>query len=58
MTGTCVLVNYMTSSSDPTHQYFGSQYFFILRAEYVFLEPLIESLAFLVQKLGQKTANW
>jgi len=28
------------------------------RAEYAFLEPLIEFLAFLVQKLGQKTANW
>jgi len=27
-------------------------------AEYAFLEPLIEFLAFLVQKLGQKTANW
>jgi len=26
--------------------------------EYRFLEPLIEFLAFLVQKLGQKTANW
>jgi len=24
----------------------------------MFLEPLIEFLAFLVQKLGQKTANW
>jgi len=28
------------------------------RAEYMFLESLIEFLAFLVQKLGQKTANW
>jgi len=28
------------------------------RAEYAFLEPLIEFLVFLVQKLGQKTANW
>jgi len=27
------------------------------RAEYAFLEPLIEFLAFLVQKLGQKTAD-
>jgi len=27
-------------------------------AEYPFLEPLIEFLAFLVQMLGQKTANW
>jgi len=26
--------------------------------EYMFLEPLIEFLAFLVQKLGQKTAKW
>jgi len=30
MTGTCFLVNYMTSSSDPTRQYFGSQCFRIL----------------------------
>jgi len=30
MTGACFLVHYMTSSSDPTHQYFGSQYFWIL----------------------------
>jgi len=30
MTGTCILVNYMTSSSDPMRQYFGSQYFWIL----------------------------
>jgi len=28
------------------------------RAEYAFSDPLIEFLAFLVQKLGQKTANW
>jgi len=28
------------------------------RAEYVFLEPLIELLAFLVQKLCHKTDNW
>jgi len=29
------------------------------RREYAFLEPLIEwALAFLVQKLGQKTGNW
>jgi len=25
MTGACFFVNYMTSSSDPTRQYFGSQ---------------------------------
>jgi len=31
MTEACFLVNYMTSSSDPTRQYFGSQYFFIPR---------------------------
>jgi len=30
MTGVCFLVNYMTSSSDATRQYFGSQYFGIL----------------------------
>jgi len=24
----------------------------------MFLEPVIEFLAFLIQKLGQKTANW
>jgi len=30
MTGACFLVNYMTSSSDPTRQYFGSQYLRIL----------------------------
>jgi len=30
MTGACFLVNYMTSLSDPTRQYFGSQYFWIL----------------------------
>jgi len=30
MTGTCFLVNYMTSSSNPTCQYFDSQYFWIL----------------------------
>ena len=28
------------------------------RREDAFLEPLIEFLAFLVQKLGQKTANY
>jgi len=28
------------------------------KAEYAFSEPLIEFLAFLVQKLGQKTSNW
>jgi len=32
--------------------------FLYSRTEYTFLEPLIEFLAFLVQKLGQKTANW
>jgi len=32
--------------------------FFDSRAEYAFLEPLIKLLAFVVQKLGQKTANW
>jgi len=30
MTGICFLVNYMTSSSNPTRQYFGSQYFWFL----------------------------
>jgi len=30
MTGACFLVNYMTLSSDPTRQYFDSQYFWIL----------------------------
>jgi len=30
MTGACFLVDYMTSSSDPTRQYFGAQYFWIL----------------------------
>jgi len=30
MMGVCFLVNYMTSSSDPTRQYFGLQYFWIL----------------------------
>jgi len=30
MTGTCFLVNNMMSSSDPTCQFFGSQYFLIL----------------------------
>jgi len=29
MTEACFLVNYMTSSSDPTSQYFGSWYFWI-----------------------------
>jgi len=29
MTGACFLVKYMTSSSDTTRQYFGSQYFWI-----------------------------
>jgi len=28
--GGIFLVNFMTSSSDPTHQYFGSRYFRIL----------------------------
>jgi len=28
------------------------------RAEYAFLGPFIEFLAFLVQKLGQKTVDW
>jgi len=31
MTGACFLANYMTSSSDPTRHYFGSQYFCVLR---------------------------
>jgi len=53
MMGVCFLVNLMTSSSDPTCQYFGLQYFFESRPEYAFLEPLIEFPAFLVQKLGQ-----
>jgi len=56
MTGACFLVNYMTPSSDLTYQYFAV--FLDSRAEYAFLEPLFEFLAFLVQKLGQKTANW
>jgi len=30
MTGARFLVNYMTSPSDPTRQYFGSQYFWML----------------------------
>jgi len=30
MMGVCFLVKYMTSSSDPTREYFGSQYFWIL----------------------------
>jgi len=30
MTGAYFLVNYMASSSDPTRQSFGSQYFWIL----------------------------
>jgi len=32
--------------------------FFYSMEENASLEPLIEFLAFLVQKLGQKTANW
>jgi len=28
-TDACFWVNYMTSSSDPTRQYFGSEYFWI-----------------------------
>jgi len=43
----------MTSSSDTTRQYFGSV-FLEFKQEYAFLEPLIEFLAILVQKLGQK----
>jgi len=31
MTGACILVNYMTSSSYPTRHYFGLQYLWILR---------------------------
>jgi len=30
MTRACFLVNYVTSSSDPTHQYFGLQNFWIV----------------------------
>jgi len=30
MMGVCFLVNFVTSSTDPTRQYFGSQYFWIL----------------------------
>ena len=56
-TGACFLLNYMTSSSDPTRQ-FCLAVFFDSRPEYAFLEPLIEFPAFLVQKLGQKTVNW
>jgi len=39
MTGACFLVNYMTSSSDITRQYFGSQYFWILRQNTCFSSP-------------------
>jgi len=30
MIGVCFLVNFMTSSADPTRQYFGSKFFWIL----------------------------
>jgi len=39
MTGACLLVNYMTTSSDPTSQYFASQYFWILGQNMRFLGP-------------------
>jgi len=39
MTGACFLVNYMTSSSDPTRLYFGSQYVWILRQNTRFYSP-------------------
>jgi len=58
MTGACFLVNYMMSSSDPKRQYFWLTVFLDSRREYAFLKSLIEFLAFLVQKLGQKSANW
>jgi len=49
MMGVCFLVNYITSSSDPTRQYCGSQYFVDSRLKYAFLEPLVKFLAFLVR---------
>jgi len=36
ITGACFLVNYMTSSSNPTRQYFGLQYFRILGEDMCF----------------------
>jgi len=39
MTGACFLVNYMMSSSDPTRQYFGSQYVWNLGQNMRFQSP-------------------
>jgi len=57
MTGACFLVNYdvIIRSHAPI---FWLAVFLDSRAEYAFLEPLIEFLAFLFLKLGQKTADW
>ena len=53
--GVCFLVDYMTSSSDPMRQY---TVFLDSRQKYASLEPLIEFLAFLVQKLCQKYSKY
>jgi len=45
----------MTSSSKPI---FWLAVVLDSRQDYAFLDSLIEFLAFLIQMLGQKTANW
>jgi len=54
MIGVCFVAILMTSLSDTTSRYCG---FFDSTQEYKSLEPLIEFLAFLVQKLGQKNSK-
>jgi len=54
MIGVCFAVILMTSSPDPTSRYCGSRFFLDSRLEYESLEPLIDFLAFLIQKLCQK----
>jgi len=57
MTGACFLVLYDVIIRSHALM-FWLAVFFHSRREYAFLEPLSEFLQFLVQKLGQTTANW
>jgi len=52
------LVNYIDFIIRYYTSIFWLAVFWDSRPKYTFLEPLFEFLAFLVQKLGQKTANW
>jgi len=58
MAGACFLVDYMTSSFDPTRQYFSSQYIRILRENTRFRALYWVSSVSGYKNLGQTTANW